>query len=56
MRTVQQNSDYANRLLKKLDEQETKIETLQKEIEELRAKLETQRRELENYLGSLNVG
>jgi hypothetical protein len=56
MKTVAQNSDYANRLLKKLNDQESRLETLQKEVEDLQTKLETQRQELESYLGSLNVG
>lgn len=56
MKTVGQNGDYSNRLLKKLNDQETRIEALQKEAEELQGKLETQRRDLEAYLGDLNVG
>ena len=56
MKTVTQNSDYANRLLKKLGDQETKIEQLQKEADDLQDKLEMQRRDLEAYLRSLNVG
>ena len=35
MKTVAQNSDYYNRLLKKLDDQETAIEKLQGEIQGL---------------------
>lgn len=56
MRTVAQNSEYGTRLLKKLNDQETRIEGQQGEIEDLRKKLDTQRQELENYLSTLNVG
>ena len=41
MKTVAQNSDYYNRLLKKLDEQETQIEKLQKETAALQKKLDS---------------
>ena len=56
MKTVAANSEYYTRLLKKLDEQETGIETLQREVRGLQEKLNTQQRELEEYLGALNVG
>lgn len=56
LKTVAQNSDYSNRLLKKLNDQETQIEGLQKEADDLQHSLETQRRDLETYLGGLNVG
>jgi len=56
MKTVAANSEYSNRLLKKLDEQETRIENLQKEIASLQQKHQGQQKELEDYLGSLNVG
>jgi len=56
MKTVTSNSDYSNRLLKKLDEQETRIEGLQKEVASLQQKQQGQQKELEDYLGSLNVG
>lgn len=56
MKTVTQSSDYANRLLRKLNDQESRIETLQKEVDDLRKKLEAQTRELEAYLSTLNVG
>jgi hypothetical protein len=52
MKTVAQNSDYYNRLLKKLDEQETSIEKLQAEIQGLQKTLEKQQKELEDYIRS----
>ena len=56
MKTVAQNSEYYNRLLKKLNDQESLIEKHQGEISELKAKVETQRHELEAYLAKTNVG
>jgi hypothetical protein len=58
MKTVGANTrnDYYNRLLTKLNEQETGIENLQKEIEGLQDKARQQQKELEDYLASLNVG
>ena len=55
MKTVAQNSEYYKRLLKKLDEQETVIETLQGETKELQQTFEKQRADLEAYLAGLNV-
>jgi hypothetical protein len=56
MKTVAANSEYYNRLLKKLGDQETQIEATQTETESLRKTLDGQRRELEQYLAELNVG
>jgi chromosome segregation ATPase len=56
MKTVNQQSEYYTRLLKKLNDQETQIESTQNEAESLRKKLEAQRTELERYLADLNVG
>lgn len=56
MQTVKQQSDYYNRLLTKLNEQETTIEKLQAECDDLTKKLDAQRKELEDYLSSLTVG
>ena len=56
MKTVQQTSEYYQRLLKKLDEQETELDKLDQELEQLQKKLEEQRAELENSLNNLNVG
>ncbi len=56
MKTVAQSSQYYERLLAKLNEQESSIERLQKERDDLTAKRESMRRELSEYLDSLNVG
>jgi hypothetical protein len=56
MKTVAANSEYYNRLLKKLGDQETQIEATQTETENLRKTLDGQRRDLEQYLAELNVG
>jgi hypothetical protein len=50
LKTIDRNSDYATRLIKKLDDQETTIEKLQGEIEDLTKKQNTQRQDLETYL------
>jgi hypothetical protein len=56
MKTVRQPSPYYDRLMTKLNDQESKIETLQTEIESLTEQLNKQRAELEAYLANLNVG
>jgi hypothetical protein len=56
LKTVPQQGDYRNRLLKKLDEQETEIEKLNTERNDLQQKLEQLRKELEDYLANLTVG
>jgi hypothetical protein len=56
MKTVALSSQYYERLLAKLNEQESSIERLQKERDDLTAKRESMRRELSEYLDSLNVG
>ena len=56
MRAVAPSSDYYNRLLKKLDEQETTIDKLQKENAELLKNREKQQAELESSINELNVG
>jgi chromosome segregation ATPase len=57
MRTVNdRQSQYYNRLLTKLNEQESQIEKLQTERDELQKKLDQQRKELEDYLANMNVG
>jgi hypothetical protein len=53
---IDRNSTYAERLLKKLNDQETRIETLQKETEELQKTMERQRKELEDYAAVMTVG
>ena len=55
MKTVAQNTEYSNRLLKKLGDQESQIEKLQTELDESRATFEKQRKELEAYLGSTST-
>jgi cell division protein FtsB len=56
MKTVAQSTQYYDRLLAKLNEQESSIESLQKEREALIAKRDSLRRELEDYLNGLTVG
>ncbi len=56
MKTVSQNAQYYQRLLAKLNEQETALEKLQEERDALGRKRETERRELEAYLATLTVG
>ena len=56
MKTVAQATQYYDRLLAKLNEQESAIETLQKEREALIGKRDSLRRELDEYLSGLTVG
>ncbi|HEV2293014.1 MAG TPA: hypothetical protein VGR35_04110 [Tepidisphaeraceae bacterium] len=56
MKTVRQPSPYYDRLMTKLNDQESRIETLQTEIESLTEQLEAKRAELETFLANLNVG
>jgi hypothetical protein len=56
MKTVSSNSNYYNRLMTKLNDQESQIEKLQTERDQLREKLNQQRAELENYLGNTTIG
>jgi len=53
---VSSGSQYYNRLLAKLNEQESSIESLQKERVALTASRDSARKELEDYLGTLTVG
>lgn len=55
MGTVDRTSDYYKRLLKKLDEQESQIESLQKRQVELQVELEKRQVALRDYLAKLNV-
>ena len=57
MRTVQdnQNSPYYQRLLAKLNDQETKVEALQIEAERLQAEAVAKRKTLADFLGKLSV-
>jgi hypothetical protein len=56
MKTVAQGTQYSDRLLAKLNEQESLIETLQKERDVLIAKRDGLRHELDEYLNGLTVG
>ncbi len=56
MRTVGQSGTYYERLLSKLNEQESTIEKLQAERSSLASKRDSIRRELEEYLKGLSVG
>jgi hypothetical protein len=56
MKTVGQTSQYYQRLLEKLNEQESSIEKLQHDRDDLLAKRDAARKELESYLGDLNIG
>ena len=56
MKTVDQKSQYYERLLAKLNEQESTIEKLQKERDDLLVKRDAQRKALEEYLNGLTVG
>jgi len=55
MKTVAQTTQYYNRLLEKLNEQESSIESLQKERDALTAKRDSLSRELDDYLNGLTV-
>jgi hypothetical protein len=56
MKTVAQSSEYYQRLLAKLNDQESSIEKLQRERADLVQKRDAARRELQDYLSNLNVG
>jgi hypothetical protein len=56
MKTVGQTTQYYQRLLAKLNEQESSIEKLQRERDDLMAKRDTARRDFENYVHDLTVG
>jgi hypothetical protein len=56
MKTVAQGSPYYDRLLSKLNEQESSIETLQKERNALTVTRDTARKDMEDYLGTLTAG
>jgi hypothetical protein len=55
MKTVSQGSQYYNRLLSKLNEQESSIETLQKERSTLITARDSARKDMEDYLSTLTV-
>lgn len=55
MKAVAQSTEYYNRLLAKLNEQESSIESLQKERDALTAKRDALSHELDEYLNGLTV-
>ncbi|HKT08775.1 MAG TPA: hypothetical protein VJR24_12820 [Gemmatimonadaceae bacterium] len=55
MKAVAQSTEYYNRLLAKLNEQESSIESLQKERDALTAKRDALSHELDEYLSGLTV-
>ena len=55
MGTVNASTQYYSRLVEKLNEQETTIETLRAEIGELEKKLQTGKQELGNFLANLSI-
>ena len=55
MKTVAQTTEYYKRLLAKLNEQESSIESLQKERDALTAKRDSLHHELDEYLNGLTV-
>ena len=56
MRTVGQATQYYERLLGKLNEQESSIETLQKERDGLVTRRDALRKQLDEYLSNLTIG
>jgi len=56
LKSVQQNSAYHNRLMQKLNDQESNIETLQKENDDLTSQRDRQQKELEAFVVGMNVG
>jgi hypothetical protein len=55
LKTVDRNSEYATRLLKKLNDQETTIERLQSEVAALQKTLEDQQKNFEAYLQNTTI-
>jgi hypothetical protein len=55
MERLATNSDLYNRYVRKLDQQETEIDSLRKESDNLKATEERQKRELEEYLLGLDL-
>ncbi len=56
MKTVAPSTQYSERLLAKLNEQESTIESLQKDRDALMTRRDTLRKELEDYLNTLTIG
>jgi chromosome segregation ATPase len=55
MSSIDRNSDYYNRLLKKLNDQETQVEQLDAQLRTARAAVQTAEAALNDYLANLNV-
>lgn len=55
MGSIDRNSDYYNRLLKKLSDQETQVEQLDAQLRAARTAAQKAEEALNNYLASLNV-
>jgi hypothetical protein len=55
LKSVDRNSDYGTRLLKKLNDQETALEKLQTEITDLTRLQNQQRKDLESYLQNTTI-
>lgn len=55
MKTVNKSSEYYNRLLSKLDQQESQIEQIQQQIARLKGQQDAKRNQLESYLSNLTV-
>jgi len=55
MNSIDRQSELYTRYLRKFDEQESRLESLQGQRDTLQRKLDQQRRDLENYLKGLNV-
>ena len=55
LKTVDAKSPYHQRLMTKLNDQETTLDTLRGEIDQLRAQHDAQRKELEQYLANLTL-
>ncbi len=56
MKTVDKSSQYYNRLLGKLNDQESQIEKSQSDRDDLMQKRDEQRKQLEDYLKDLTIG
>ncbi len=55
IKSVAANTEYSNKLVKKLSDQETQLEELQKQIDELTKQREKQQADLDTYLTGLKV-
>ena len=55
MQSIDRTSDLYSRYLKKLNDQETRLEEIEREQNRLRAQLDQQRRAFEAFVRGLNV-